>query len=74
MVEMVPNIYPPPSHGGNGPQHQPPHHGGSGSGGIHPCKNGCCNYNYESGGGCRRWALKLVKLLIDAETEAKPQN
>ncbi|XP_062153631.1 glycine-rich protein DC7.1-like [Alnus glutinosa] len=26
----------------------------SGLGGKHSCENGCCNYNYESGGRCRR--------------------
>jgi hypothetical protein len=46
-----------------------------GIGGKHSCENGCCNYTYESGSAAVDAALNLVlNLLIDAETEAKPQN
>jgi hypothetical protein len=46
-------------------------------GGNHSCKNGCCNYKFitiKVAGAAVAAALNLVNLLIDAETEAKPQN
>jgi len=48
-----------------------------GIGGNHSCKNGCCNYKFitiKVAGAAVAAALNLVNLLIDAETEAKPQN